>query len=418
MSSVERSFLRGLYAAALDAVDPLRVVPAFLPKPGKGRTVVIGAGKAAARMALAVESNWPGSLEGMVVTRYGHGAPCQRIKVIEAAHPVPDQAGASAAARILEIAASVGKDDLVICLLSGGGSALLSLPALGLSFEDKRRVNCALLASGAAIDEMNCVRRHLSRIKGGKLAAACGAARLVSLIISDVPRDDPATVASGPTIADQSTPADALGILKRYGIAVPPSVHAVLTARATHSPAQTPAGPREHYVIATAQHALNAAAAKARERGVTPLVLGGSIEGEAREVARCLAGIARQMREHGQPQAAPCVMLSGGETTVTMRGDGQGGRNAEFLLALALATRDITGLHALACDTDGIDGIADNAGALLAPDSLARAAAVGLDARAYLMRNDAYGFFAALNDLVVTGPTRTNVNDFRAILLT
>ena len=415
-----RSFLHHLFARALAAVDPGELLAQHLPPPPRGRTVVIGAGKAAARMAEAVERHWQGELSGLVVTRYGHGAPTARIEVVEAGHPVPDEAGVRAATRMLDLVQGLGEDDLVLCLMSGGGSALLSLPAPGITAEEKRAINRALLRSGAPIGEMNCVRRHLSRVKGGRLALACHPARVVTLVVSDVPGDDPAVVASGPTVPDGSSGADALAILDRHGIAASDAVRAVLADPALAAP--KPDDPRlarnETIVIATAQAALDAAAGAAREAGFTPLVLSNSIEGEAREVAIVHAAIARQVLEQGQPLAAPCVILSGGETSVTVRGQGRGGRNAEFLLALALALRGLPRVHAIACDTDGIDGTEDNAGAFLGPDTLARAAAAGLDPAAMLANNDGYSLFAALGDLVVTGPTRTNVNDFRAIVVT
>src|SRR5262245_9989702 len=414
-----RDFLRRLFEAALAAADPARCLPPHLPKPPKGRTVVVGAGKAAAKMARAVEEHWKGPLAGLVVTRYGHGVPCERIEVVEAAHPVPDAAGQQAAARILEMVRGLSADDLVLCLISGGGSALLALPAPGLSLDDKRAVNRALLKSGANIAEMNCVRKHLSAIKGGRLAAAAAPARVVSLLISDVPGDDPAVIASGPTVADPTTFADALAVLEKYRIAEPAAAIARLRAATDETP--KPSDPRlarvETKIVARPQDALEAAAAAAREAGISPVILGDSIEGEAREVALVHAGIARQVRRHGQPAPAPAVLLSGGETTVTVRGQGRGGRNAEFLLALAVALDGDRGIHAVAADTDGIDGTEDNAGALLSPDSLARAAALGIDAKRRLADNDGYGFFAALGDLIITGPTRTNVNDFRAILV-
>jgi len=380
---------------------------------------VVGAGKAAAAMARAVEANWRGDLDrlsGLVVTRYGHGVPCQRIEVIEAAHPVPDAAGAQAAERILRSVGGLSADDLVLCLISGGGSALLAMPAAGLTLADKQAVNRALLRSGAAIAEMNCVRKHLSAIKGGRLAAAAAPARVVSLLISDVPGDDPAIIASGPTVADPSTVADARAILERYGIDAPAAVRAHLAAAADETP--KPGDPRlasaETHIIARPQDSLEAAAAAAQQAGITPIILGDAIEGEAREVARAMAETARQAaREH----QTPCVLLSGGETTVTVRGQGRGGRNAEFLLALAIALDGAPGIFALACDTDGIDGSEDNAGAIITPDTLARAAALGLDPQARLDDNDGYGVFSALGDLVMTGPTLTNVNDFRAILI-
>jgi len=418
------ALLRRLFDAALAAADPAKAVPRFLPAPppegSGGRTLVVGAGKAAGAMARAVEDHWAGPLEGLVVTRYGHAVPCSRIEVVEAAHPVPDQAGLDAARRILERVQGLGADDLVLCLISGGGSALLSLPAPGITLEEKQTVNKALLRSGAAIDEMNCLRKHLSAIKGGRLAAAAAPARVVSLLISDVPGDDPAVIASGPTVPDPTSFADALAILEKYRIEAPEAVVAHLKAAAEETP--KPGDPRlaacETRMIARPQDSLEAAAEVARRAGVTPVILGDSLEGEAREVAQVMAGIARQVARFGQPAAPPAVLLSGGETTVTLRGKGRGGRNAEFLLALTVALEGAAGIHALACDTDGIDGSEDNAGAASAPDSLARAAAAGLDAKAMLADNDGYGFFAGLGDLVVTGPTLTNVNDFRAVLIT
>lgn len=414
-----RSFLTHLFERALAAVDPGELVGRYLPPAPRGRTVVIGAGKAAARMAEAVERHWQGALQGLVVTRYGHGAPTARIEVIEAGHPVPDEAGVRAATRMLDLVSNLTEDDLVLCLMSGGGSALLSLPAPGITLDEKRDINRALLRSGAPIGEMNCVRRHLSSVKGGRLALACHPARVVTLVVSDVPGDDPAVVASGPTVPDGSSGADALAILAKYGIAVSDAARAVLADPALAAP--LPGDPRlarnETIVIATAQAALDAAAEAARAAGITPLLLSNSIEGEAREVAIVHAAIARQVFEQGQPVKAPCVLLSGGETSVTVRGQGRGGRNAEFLLALAIALRGQPRTYAIACDTDGIDGTEDNAGAILAPDTLARALAVGRDPTAMLANNDGYSLFSALGDLVVTGPTRTNVNDFRAILV-
>jgi hydroxypyruvate reductase len=411
--------LHRLFEAALGAADPALCVPRHLPTPPKGRTIVVGAGKAAAKMARAVEEHWSGPLAGLVVTRYGHGVPCERIEVVEAAHPVPDAAGQQAAARILAIVQGLSADDLVLCLISGGGSALLALPAPGLTLDDKRAVNRALLRSGANIAEMNCVRKHLSAIKGGRLAAAAAPARVTSLLISDVPGDDPAVIASGPTVADPTTFADAAAVLEKYGISEPAAAIARLRAAKDETP--KPGDPRlarvETTIIARPQDALEAAAAAARQAFITPIILGDSIEGEARDVALVHAGIARQVRRHGQPAPAPAVLLSGGETTVTVRGQGRGGRNAEFLLALAVALNGEAGIHAVAGDTDGIDGTEDNAGAVLDPTSLARGAALGVDAKRALADNDGYGFFAALGDLIVTGPTRTNVNDFRAILI-
>jgi glycerate 2-kinase len=419
MTPPPRTLLRSLFDAALGAADPACCVPPHLPPPPKGRTVVVGAGKAAAKMARAVEDHWLGPLEGLVVTRYGHGVPCRRIEVVEAAHPVPDAAGQQAAARILGSVQGLTPADLVLCLISGGGSALLALPAPGLTLDDKRSVNRALLKSGANIAEMNCVRKHLSAIKGGRLAAAAAPAQVVSLLISDVPGDDPAVIASGPTVPDPTTFADALAVLEKYAITEPASVIARFKSATdeTPKPGDARLARGETKIIARPQDSLEAAAAAARTAGYTPVILGDSIEGEARDVALVHAGIARQVARFGQPAAPPAVIISGGETTVTVRGKGRGGRNAEFLLALAVALNGAPRIHAIAGDTDGIDGTEDNAGALLGPDSLARGAALGIDARRALADNDGYGFFAALGDLVVTGPTRTNVNDFRAILV-
>jgi len=414
------ALLRQMYDAAVAAADPARTVPAALPEAPTGRTVVVGAGKAAAAMAAAVESHWRQPLEGLVITRYGHAAPTSRIEVLEAGHPVPDAAGVAGASRIAAMTAALGPDDLVLCLLSGGGSALLALPPAGLTLDDLQAVNRALLVSGANIREMNCVRRHLSQLQGGRLAARCAPARIVTLMISDVPGDDPADIASGPTCADASSCADALRILERYAIIPPPRVRAFLEDGRDESikPGDARLARASHRIIASARASLGAAAAVARAHGVTPLILGDSIEGEAREVGRTQAGIARQVVSQGRPVARPCVLLSGGETTVTVRHAGRGGRNGEFLVGAMIELGGLAGVHALAADTDGIDGTEDNAGALIGPDSLARAAALGLDPRASLAANDSYGLFAALGDLVVTGPTRTNVNDFRAVLVT
>ena len=414
-----RTILLDLFQAALAAADPARVLPGFLPPPPKGRTVVVGAGKAAASMAKAVEAHWDGPLEGLVVTRYDHAVPCERIEVIEAAHPVPDAAGREAAGRILELASGLGPDDLLLCLISGGGSALLALPADGLTLEDKQAISKELLRSGADISEMNCLRKHLSAIKGGRLAAAAHPAQVVSLLISDVPGDDPATIASGPTVPDPTSLADAKAVLEKYGITPPPAIAGHLKNPGSESPKPGDARLATSTIemISAPQASLEAAAEVARAAGVTPLILGDAIEGEAREVAKVMAGMALQTVRHGQPAPAPCVLLSGGETTVTVRGKGRGGRNAEFLLALAVALDGQPGIHAFAGDTDGIDGTEDNAGALLFPDSIARAEAKGVSAKARLADNDGYGFFSALGDLVVTGPTLTNVNDFRAILI-
>ncbi len=419
MGQAPRELLLSVFQAALAAADPALCVPPHLPAAPKGRTVVVGAGKASAAMAKAVEDHWQGALSGLVITRYGHAVPCSRIEIVEAAHPVPDEAGRQAAARILDMVQGLSADDLVLCLISGGGSALLSLPAPGLSLEDKQAVNRALLKCGATISEMNCLRKHLSAIKGGRLAAAAAPARTVSLLISDVPGDDPSIIASGPTVPDPSSAADALAVLEKYAIEAPEAVATHLRGGRDETP--KPGDPRlagaETVLIASPQESLEAAARAAREAGVTPYILGDRIEGEARQVAEMHADIARQAAARGEPVAPPALILSGGETTVTVRGKGRGGRNAEFLLALIVALDGAPGIHAIACDTDGIDGTEDNAGALTGPDSLARAAGLGLDARARLAENDGYGFFEALGDLVKTGPTLTNVNDFRAILV-
>lgn len=414
-----RKLLGAMFDAAVAAALPEKTVPPHLPKPPKGRTIVVGAGKASAAMAKAVEDVWQGPLEGLVVTRYGHAVPCKQIEIVEAAHPVPDANGEAAARRILEKVQGLTEDDLVIALISGGGSALLAMPGEGLTLDDKRAVNKALLASGASIDEMNCVRKHLSAIKGGRLAAAAYPAKMVSLLISDVPGDGPAVIASGPTVADRTTSEDALGILRKYNITEPKAAVDFIARGAgeTIKPEDKRLSNSSDVLIATPQMSLEAAAEVARAHGITPVILGDAIEGEAREVARVMAGIARQSARFGQPEKAPCVLLSGGETTVTVRGKGRGGRNVEFLLALAIALDGLPKVSALAADTDGIDGSEDNAGAVLTPDTLARATARGVDAKAHLANNDGYSFFAALDDLVVTGPTLTNVNDFRAILI-
>ena len=412
----ERALLRRLFEAAVRAAQPATCVPPKLPKPPRGRTVVVGAGKAAAAMAAAVDAHWPGPLTGLVVTRYAHAVPCQRIRVIEAAHPVPDAAGLVAAERILGLVRGLTPDDLVLCLISGGGSALLVAPAEGVTFADKQAVTRELLRCGATIHEINCVRKHLSRIKGGRLATAAHPARLVTLAISDVPGDDPATIASGPTVADPTTYAQARAILERYRITPPASVAACLMAATDESP--KPDDERlvrsDFELVATPRLALAAAEQAAQAAGFGTLFLGDALEGEARELGARHAELARSLAA----AARPTVVLSGGETTVTVTGSGRGGRNAEYALGLALALDGAAGVSALAADTDGIDGSEDNAGALVLPDSLDRARGLGLDAAALLANNDAYGFFAALGDLVVTGPTRTNVNDFRAILVT
>ena len=425
-----QGFLRSLYDAAVARALPARNTAPFLPappEPAKGRTLVLGAGKAGGAMAAAVDALWPANaaLRGLVVTRYQHVPPQYRhapgrIEVVEAAHPVPDEAGRRAARRILDLTQGLSSHDLVLCLISGGASALLALPAEGVGFEEKQAINRALLKSGAAIDEMNCVRKHLSAIKGGRLAARCAPARVVTLLISDVPGDSPEVIGSGPTVPDSSTCADALRILARYGIAIPDAARAGLDSGAFESP--KPGDPRfarnSVHMIATPRQSLEAAAALARAAGLAAHVLSDEIEGESREVGKVHAALARSVAQHGTPFAKPCVILSGGETTVTVRDKtGRGGRAGEFLLGCALALQGEPGVHVLAADTDGIDGIEDNAGASVTPDTLARAAALGLKAGEFLDRNDAYTFFNRLGDLVISGPTFTNVNDFRALLV-
>lgn len=414
------AFLRALFAAAVEAALPEKSIPRHMPARPKGRTIVVGAGKASAAMAKVFEDHWEGPLEGLIVTRYGHGVPTRRIRIVEAAHPVPDAAGEKAAAEMLALVQGLTADDLVVALMSGGGSALLSLAAEGVSAEEKRAVNRALLKSGAPIQDMNCVRKHLSRVKGGRLAAAAYPARIETLVISDVPGDDMSAVASGPTVPDPTTFADARAILAKYNVDVPPAVARHLAAAVDETP--KPGHPRlaraQATLIASPQTSLEAAAATARRLGVTPLILGDALEGEAREVGFVMAGLAKQVRRFGQPAIPPCVLISGGETTVTVRGSGEGGRNVEFLLALAIKLAGAEGVHALAADTDGVDGALEVAGAVITPDSLTRARALGLDPWAMLTNNDAHAFFRALGDQVVTGPTLTNVNDFRALLVT
>jgi glycerate 2-kinase len=415
----QRKLLRSLFQAAVDAADPAKLVPRHLPPKPRGRTIVVGAGKASAAMARALERSWDGPLEGLVVTRYGHGVPCDRIEIVEAAHPVPDAKGAGAAARMLELVKGLTSDDLVIALISGGASALLVAPAAGLTLADKQAVTKQLLASGADITEMNCLRKHLSAIKGGRLAAAAAPARVVSLLISDVPGDDPGVIGSGPTVPDPTSFADARAILARYGLQLPPAVQAHMDRAADESP--KPGDPRlarnDAVMIATPQLSLEAAAKVAKAAGIAPVILGDSIEGESREVARVMAGIVRQVKRYGQPAARPCALISGGETTVTVRGRGRGGRNVEFLLALAVALRGLDGVHAVAGDTDGVDGQEEIAGAFIDSTTWRRARDKGLDPMARLADNDGHGFFEALDDQLITGPTLTNVNDFRAILV-
>jgi hydroxypyruvate reductase len=407
------ALLRELFDAAVAAAAPERCVPPHLPAPPRGRTVVVGAGKAAAAMARAVEEHSGAPLSGVVVTRYGHAVPCARIEVIEAAHPVPDDAGRAAAARVLAAVRGLGADDLVLALWSGGGSSLLASPPPWLPFAEKQRIHRELLRSGAAIGEINCVRKHLSAIKGGRLGSACHPARVLALVISDVPGDDPAVVASGPTLPDPTTGGDALAVLRKYGVEVAPEIARRVRADETPKPGDPRLARAEVRIAARAADALAAAARAASARGLRVVALG-EATGEARELGAAHAARARSEAASG---ARPCVLLSGGETAVTVRGRGRGGRNSEYALALAHGLDGCPGVSALAADTDGIDGTEDNAGCLVRPDTLARAAALGLDAQDHLVRNDAYTFFAALGDLVVTGPTRTNVNDFRAVLV-
>lgn len=423
-TAAPRALLRQMFDAAVAAAQPALCLGAHLPAPPKGRTLVIGAGKASAAMARAFEDLWlarnAGSpLEGLVVTRYGYEVPCQHIEIIQAAHPVPDAASEQAAQRIRQRISHLTADDLVVALISGGGSALLVQPGDGLTLQDKQAVNAALLASGATISEMNCVRRHLSGIKGGRLGAACHPAKLVTLLISDVPGDSPMDIASGPTVADPSTCADALAIAERYRIALPPAARQLLQSGAgeTIKPDDARLQHSSTRMVTAPQMALQAAAEVARAAGYTAYILGDSLEGESRDVAKVLAGLTRQVLQHGQPFQRPCVLLSGGETTVTLRGNGRGGRNVEFLLALAVALADSPGVFALAGDTDGVDGAEEIAGAILTPDTLQRAWAQGMNPRRYLDNNDAHSFFQHLGDSVITGPTLTNVNDFRAIVI-
>ncbi|MEZ5501457.1 MAG: glycerate kinase [Halioglobus sp.] len=414
-----REFLLELFHIAVAAADPHRVLLPWLPQDTQRRALVIGAGKAAAAMASALENHWAGELSGLVIAPYGHGEPCRRIEVVEAAHPVPDARSEAAALRILAQVSRLGPADLVICLLSGGGSSLLCLPPPGVSLADKQAVTGQLLRCGAPIDAVNCVRKHLSLIKGGRLARACLPAQLITFAISDVPGDHPEVIASGPTVPDTTSSAEALGILRRYDIAVPPAIRAWLDdVRSETVKDNDPAFARsEFHIVATAQQSLQAAANAAREAGAGVLMLGDDVAGEARDVARAQAAVALSVQRLGAPLTPPCLILSGGETSVTLRGAGRGGRNTEFLLALASALAGAPGIHALAADTDGIDGDQDNAGALLSPHSWARARRIGLDAAALLADTNSHGFFAALGDLVVTGPSRTNVNDFRAVLV-
>jgi hydroxypyruvate reductase len=422
MSPDPAALLRCMFDAAIAAAQPARCIPPHLPPPPRGRLVVIGAGKASAAMARAVEQHWPGpatQLSGLVVTRYGYAVPCERIEIAEAGHPIPDAAGLAAAQRIIDLVTGLTANDLVLCLISGGGSALLPLPLPGIALADKQAISRELLASGASIAEINCVRRHLSAIKGGRLAAACYPAQVCTLLISDVPGDLPVDIASGPTVGDPSTCADALAIVQRHGIRLPESVRSVLESGAGESikPDDPRLANQTLQIVAAPQLALEQAAQVARDAGIATHILGDAIEGEARDVGKVMAGLTRQVATRHQPFAPPCMLLSGGETSVTVRGAGCGGRNVEFLLSLGIALDGLPGIYALAGDTDGVDGMADIAGALLRPDTLARAWALGIKPRDALDTNDAHSFFQALGDSVVTGPTLTNVNDFRAIFI-
>ena len=412
-----QKFLSALFTKAVEAADPVHCLPSCLPTTPTGRTIVIGAGKAAASMAKAVEDNWQGPIEGLVVTRYDHGMDCKTIEVVEAAHPVPDEKGIDAAKNILQMVSGLTEDDLVLCLISGGGSALLSMPAPGITLAEKQSINGQLLKSGAPIDAMNTVRKHLSAIKGGRLAKAAYPARVVTLAISDVPGDDPAIIASGPTVFDASTPQDALAVLREYNIDLPASINTHLN-NASSLPATNQARLDNQYqMIATPQLSLEAAARYCLDCGVRPLILGDAIEGEARIIATDMSKFIGDFSANKLSGNWPVAIISGGETTVTVTGNGRGGRNAEYLLALGLALDHSPNIYSIACDTDGIDGSEDNAGAYWMPDTLTRAESLDIDPQAMLDNNDGYGFFAKLGDLVITGPTRTNVNDFRASLV-
>ncbi len=411
-----KSFLRNLFDVAVDAAQPALRVPAFLPEPPKGRTIVVGAGKAGAAMAQAVEANWDGPLEGLVITRYGHGLATRQIEVVEASHPVPDEAGYRAARRIGEMVKGLTKDDLVLFLISGGGSALMTAPASGISLNDKQAVNRALLACGANIAEINCVRKHLSAIKGGRLAAAAWPARRVALMISDVPGDDPSIIASGPTVADPTTRHEALAVIQKYKLQIPQAVVKYLSS----STAETPkAGDQrlsgvENHIIAAPSQSLSAAQAKGEAARLKVIDLGDLVEGEARDVGREHARMALEVAAGGRQ---PTLIISGGECTVTICGQGKGGPNTEYLMGMALELDGAEGIYVIACDTDGIDGAMDNAGAIITPLTLSHAAANSLDTEAMLADNDAYTYFLKLGELIVSGPTHTNVNDFRAILI-
>lgn len=418
-TTAHTQLLHSLFEAALDVAQPNRCVPRHMPSPVAGRTIVIGAGKASAAMAQSFEQNWKGELSGLVVTRYGYAVPCEQINIVEAAHPIPDENGLNAAQAMLDLVSNLTDQDQVVVLISGGGSALLPLPYEDMTLKEKQDVNNALLRCGANIVEINTVRRHLSKIKGGRLAAACYPAKVTTLLISDVPGDDLSAIASGPTIADSTTCLDALAILDKYQIAINDRIREQLLKGTYESikPNDERLALATTKLIATPQMALEAAAKRAQELGINSLILGDSIEGEAKEVAKVMAGITRQVRTFGQPIKPPCLLLSGGETTVTLSGNGVGGRNVEFLLALAIQLQGQSGISAIACDTDGVDGAADIAGAIITEHSLNDANKKGLDASAFLMNNDAHTFFEKIGQSVVTGPTMTNVNDFRAIFI-
>lgn len=414
-----KSLLLDMFDAAIEAAQPKHCIPLYLPPEPKGRAIVIGAGKAAAEMARVVEQHWVSKLEGMVVTRYGYGVPCSKIQIIEAAHPVPDANGLAASQQMLDMVSNLSSEDTVLCLISGGGSSLLPLPLPGITLEDKQLLNKELLKSGASISEMNCVRRHLSAIKGGRLAAACYPAKLITLAISDVPGDHPADIASGPTIGDITTCQDALSIIERYKIKVSESILTILKSGVgeTIKPDDLLIAKNEFHLIATPQYSLEVAAEKARLQGITPYILGDTIEGNACDLGKVLGAITQSTILHQHPFNTPCVLLSGGETTVVVKGNGRGGRNVEFLLSLAITLKGLPNVYALAGDTDGVDGAEEVAGAILTPDTLARAWQLGINPQESLDNNDAHTFFKALNDQVITGPTLTNVNDFRAILI-
>ncbi|REG48797.1 glycerate 2-kinase [Paraburkholderia sp. BL6669N2] len=419
MKNEPRELLNNMFSAAVDAAQPSRCIAPFLPPPPRGRTIVIGAGKASASMASALEKIWPGELTGMVVTRYGYAVQCDRIEIVEAAHPVPDINGLRGTQTMLDLVSGLTQDDLVICLMSGGASSLLSLPLDPLTLEEKKNINRALLTSGAAISEINCVRRHLSAVKGGRLAAACHPAQLLTLLISDVPGDSAVDIASGPTVADPSTCADALNIIRRYGIAMPLAAMQILESGAGESikPGNPSLASSDYRIITAPQIALEAAAEVAKAAGIPCHILSDRIEGEARDVGKVMAGIALQVARRNQPFKAPCILLSGGETTVSVKGDGRGGRNVEFLLSLAIALEGEDGVHAIACDTDGVDGRDEIAGAFISPNTLDRAWKSRMNPQASLDNNDGHTFFGGLGDSVICGPTLTNVNDFRAVLV-